>query len=144
MMRIARIVFLVLPVAGFGAGPAEVADALMRGDGASARQLIEQRADVNVPQADGATALHWAVFHSDKEMVDVLLRAGANPKVANREGATPLWLASINGDAAIMAALVSAGADPNEHLPLGRTPLMARSEERRVGKECRSRWSPYH
>ena len=22
--------------------------------------------------------------------------------------------------------------------------IMARSEERRVGKECRSRWSPYH
>jgi len=25
-----------------------------------------------------------------------------------------------------------------------RSPLDARSEERRVGKECRSRWSPYH
>ena len=23
-------------------------------------------------------------------------------------------------------------------------PLKGRSEERRVGKECRSRWSPYH
>ena len=23
-------------------------------------------------------------------------------------------------------------------------PAIARSEERRVGKECRSRWSPYH
>ena len=23
-------------------------------------------------------------------------------------------------------------------------PELARSEERRVGKECRSRWSPYH
>ena len=23
-------------------------------------------------------------------------------------------------------------------------PLKTRSEERRVGKECRSRWSPYH
>ena len=23
-------------------------------------------------------------------------------------------------------------------------PLQLRSEERRVGKECRSRWSPYH
>ena len=23
-------------------------------------------------------------------------------------------------------------------------PGVARSEERRVGKECRSRWSPYH
>src|SRR2546427_5101375 len=27
---------------------------------------------------------------------------------------------------------------------LGCRPLAARSEERRVGKECRSRWSPYH
>ena len=25
-----------------------------------------------------------------------------------------------------------------------RSRLAARSEERRVGKECRSRWSPYH
>ena len=25
-----------------------------------------------------------------------------------------------------------------------RTALVMRSEERRVGKECRSRWSPYH
>src|SRR2546422_11677319 len=30
-------------------------------------------------------------------------------------------------------------------LPLTRLPLCeGRSEERRVGKECRSRWSPYH
>src|SRR2546422_2267598 len=29
--------------------------------------------------------------------------------------------------------------------PLGiQRPLDSRSEERRVGKECRSRWSPYH
>ena len=27
---------------------------------------------------------------------------------------------------------------------VGRVQTMARSEERRVGKECRSRWSPYH
>ena len=27
---------------------------------------------------------------------------------------------------------------------VGRGPLAGRSEERRVGKECRSRWSPYH
>src|SRR2546427_11024140 len=26
----------------------------------------------------------------------------------------------------------------------GLTNLFSRSEERRVGKECRSRWSPYH
>ena len=26
----------------------------------------------------------------------------------------------------------------------GLLPVLTRSEERRVGKECRSRWSPYH
>ena len=26
----------------------------------------------------------------------------------------------------------------------GIKPIIGRSEERRVGKECRSRWSPYH
>src|SRR2546427_6974312 len=37
-------------------------------------------------------------------------------------------------------------ADParwNGHDPRGDRPA-SRSEERRVGKECRSRWSPYH
>ena len=28
--------------------------------------------------------------------------------------------------------------------PTQKIDQMARSEERRVGKECRSRWSPYH
>src|SRR2546422_10983310 len=27
---------------------------------------------------------------------------------------------------------------------VGKTTTIAKSEERRVGKECRSRWSPYH
>ena len=27
---------------------------------------------------------------------------------------------------------------------LGEPDIASRSEERRVGKECRSRWSPYH
>jgi uncharacterized protein len=82
---------------------------------------------VNAPQADGATALHWAAFRSDKEMVELLLRAGANAKAANREGTTPLELASTTGDAVILAALVNAGADPNEKLALGKTPLMIAS-----------------
>ena len=121
------LVLVLLPMAGLTAGRSEVADALKAGDLAGARKLVEQHADVNAPQSDGATALDWAVYRSDKEMVDLLLGAGANARAANREGSTPLWLASINGDAAIIAALLKAGADANEHLPLGRTPLMAAS-----------------
>ena len=32
----------------------------------------------------------------------------------------------------------------NQDIVPERTSLNVRSEERRVGKECRSRWSPYH
>jgi len=118
---------LFLAVISIAAGTSEVADAVMRGDQVAVEKLVAQHADVNVPQADGAAALHWAVFRSDKAMVELLLRAGANPKAANRDGSTPLWLASINGDAPIIAALLKAGADANEQLPLGRTPLMVAS-----------------
>jgi uncharacterized protein len=119
------IALLLLPFALFAAAPSPVADAVMNADKVAVRKLIEQHADVSAPQADGATALHWAVFRSDKEMLDILLKAGANPKAANRDGSTPLWLASVNGDAAAIEALLKAGADANEKLPLGRSPLMA-------------------
>jgi len=120
-----RIVLLLLPVFCMGAATSPVADAVEHGDAVAVRKLIDQKADVNAAQADGATALHWAVFQSNKELVDLLLKAGANPKAANREGATPLWLASINGNAGIIESLLKAGADANEKLPLGRSPLMA-------------------
>jgi len=128
-----RILVLVIAIATlavtslviFGAGRFDVADAASRGDKAALRTLIQQKADVNIPQPDGATAIHWAAFRSDKEMADLLIAAGANVKVANREGSTPLWLACIHGDASMITALLNAGADPNEKLPLGRTPLMA-------------------
>ena len=32
----------------------------------------------------------------------------------------------------------------NEKIPTRLIGAIVRSEERRVGKECRSRWSPYH
>src|SRR5262245_16762071 len=89
----------------FAAVRSEVADAAMKGDKVAIRTLIQQKADVNASQPDGATALHWAAYRGDKELADMLIKAGANAKAANREGATPLWLASINGDAPMIAAL---------------------------------------
>ena len=40
----------------------------------------------------------------------------------------------------------SNGYNVHAYMPgeLGGEPTIFRSEERRVGKECRSRWSPYH
>ena len=63
-----------------GAGKSEIADAAQRGDRAAVQKLILQKVDVNAPQVDGATALHWAVYRQDTELADVLIRAGANVK----------------------------------------------------------------
>jgi ankyrin repeat protein len=118
---------LSLSVAGFTAGNSDVADAAMRGDRAAVQTLLQQRADVNAPQTDGATALHWAVYKDDLETAEQLIRAGANVKAANRLGATPLSMAAINGNAAMIEKLLNAGADVNELGPNGETPLMLAS-----------------
>jgi ankyrin repeat protein len=124
VVTVAAVLFAAAPVR-LGAAEAEVADAAMRGDLTAVRALVARKADVNAPQNDGATALHWAVYLGRPALVEALLKAGANPKAVNRDGSTPLWLASINGDAGVIRALLDAGADVNEALPLGRTPLMA-------------------
>ena len=71
-----------------------LADAAQAGDKAAVQKLIQAKADVNAAQVDGATALHWAIYRDDSELVDVLVRAGANVKAANREGMSPLAMAA--------------------------------------------------
>jgi ankyrin repeat protein len=117
----------MLSIAGLSAARSDVADAVMRGDSAATRTLLAQKTDVNITQADGATALHWAVYRDDIATANLLIQAGANVKVATREGATPLSLACQNGNAAIVETLLKAGADPNEKLPNGETALMMAS-----------------
>src|SRR5687768_8383465 len=80
-----------------------VADAAMRRDVATVRALLKQRADVNAPQGDGMTALHWAAKHGDLELTKVLLRAKANVGALTRIGAyTPLHIASMTGSADVV------------------------------------------
>jgi uncharacterized protein len=117
---------LVLMATAFivGAGASEVADAVMRGDTTALRALLARKADVNRPQVDGATALHWAVYRDDLEAADLLIRAGADVSAANREGVTPLAMASLYGHASMIDRLVRAGADANERGPNRETMLM--------------------
>ena len=90
-----------------------------------AGELIEKGAAVNVPQGDGATALHWASHRNDLEAAALLIAGGADVNAANELGATPLWLAAINGSPVMVKKLLEAGANPNVSLKMGETPLMA-------------------
>jgi uncharacterized protein len=104
-----------------------VVDAAKAGDKAAIIRLLQQKADVNVPEPDGTTALSWAVRQGDIETADRLIKAGADVKAANRYGVTPLYLAALNGDAAIIDKLLKAGADANAAVTEGETALMTAS-----------------
>ena len=102
-----------------------LADAAGQGDRAAVRSLLKHGADVNAAQGDGMTALHWAVYKDDAEMVQMLLSAGANVAATTRiNKMTPLFWAAQNGSAQIVDMLLKAGANPNAALTTGATPLM--------------------
>jgi uncharacterized protein len=95
------------------------------GDVESVRRLVSQPGiDVNAPQGDGATALHWAAHRDNLPMAELLIRAGARANVANDLGSTPLHLACTNRSGAMVERLLAAGANSNAALVNGETVLM--------------------
>src|SRR3712207_6900858 len=76
------------------------------------------------------------VCSSDLELGEIESALRSHPAIG---GAVASVLGE-GGDARLVAYLVARAPDA----PPVDTELRARSEERRVGKECRSRWSPYH
>jgi ankyrin len=130
MKRIASFLNFCVVLAAMSGSPlhaagSEVADAVLQGKKEVVRALLQKGVDVNVPQIDGTTALHWAVRADDLEMTDLLLRAGARASATNRDGATPMQLASLNGSAAMIGRLLKAGVDANAPLSSsGDTALM--------------------
>ena len=132
--RLAWCVIAFLSAANLSAAGSELADAVMRGNKAAMRLLLERKVDVNAPQVDGTTALHWAVRADDLDAIDLLVRAGANVSARNRAGVMPLELAAINGSAAIIERLIKAGADVNRPLnSSGDTALMMASRSGKAG-----------
>jgi ankyrin repeat protein len=128
-LRMTLRMTLVAPLCASGllwaAGDTRLSEAAMQGNGDVVRSLLKQKVDVDAAQGDGTTALHWAAFRDDQEMVKLLLAAGANVKAATREGGiTPLFMACTNGNAAIIGTMLKAGADANTANANGTTALM--------------------
>jgi len=107
-------------------------DAVKSGDRPAAIALIERHADVNATEADGTTALHYAVHQDDVELVRRLIRAGARVNAKNEFGATPMSEAAIVGNAAMLGLLLEAGADVESANADGQTALMVVARSGRV------------
>ena len=106
-------------------GASPVADAAQRGDLGAVRDLLRGGADVNAPQGDGMTALHWAAERGDEVLCEVLLYAGARVDAGTRIGHyTPLHLAARAASVPVIEMLLGAGSDPGAATTnSGATPL---------------------
>lgn len=123
----------LLALASRLAADSPLAEAVENRDRTTIGTLIKERTDVDAPQADGMTALHWAVHHDDLETARLLISAKANVAVTNRYGVTPLSLACQNGSTAIVELLLENGADPNTTLRGGETALMTAARTGKIG-----------
>jgi ankyrin repeat protein len=110
-----------------------LADAVESGDSARISKLLASQIDVNIPQVDGMTALHWAAHHDDWELAKKLLDLGASASAQNRYGIAPLYLACLNGNESLVRGLLELGADPNTAIRGGETALMTASRTGKVG-----------
>src|SRR3989441_8297678 len=96
----------------------------------------------------------WAWFRSTSVIDDWFIRQGkADVTIEGQSFKATLWdssettVASLLLEGSIIRNAVSVTVTVNESdagPSHGTGRLERRSEERRVGKECRSRWSPYH
>ena len=120
---IAAALMLAGAAAGAAAADTRVADRARQGDTAGVRALVATQADVNAPEADGMTALHWAAQTRRRwRWATHWSAAGANPNAGTRYGITPLALAATNGSARFVELLLKAHADANAASPEGETP----------------------
>jgi len=90
-----------------------------------AAAMIVDGADVNELSADGTTALHWAAYYGNAELVIQLLRAEANVDTRNDYGSSPMSEVATVGNLEILKLLLDAGADAESPNFEGQTALMA-------------------
>jgi ankyrin repeat protein len=89
------------------------------------QKLIDKGADVNTMcNIEKRTCLIWAVINHNKNIVQLLIEAGADINIQDRYGDTALILASMYGSKEIVKLLLKANANVNIQNDNGNTALM--------------------
>ena len=97
----------------------------IKGNKDSVEMLIKARADMNIQNMEGHTALMRASDEDRRDITEVLIKAGAKLDIqAHKNGDTALILASHRGYSKIVKMLIKAGANPDIKDSDGNTALM--------------------
>ncbi len=92
--------------------------------GSLTQSLQDCGVDVDDAQADGMTALHWAVYHNYSSAVKLLINAKCDVNISSRYQVTPLAIAATHSETEIVKLLLDAGAEVDVRSPGNETPLM--------------------
>ncbi len=122
------IAALVAGLMGFAAGAQAAEDSLASlvraKDHEGAVALLAKGADGKSREVDGTTALMWACYNGDADLVERLLKAGADVAAVNDYGASALQVAAVLADPRIIKDLLKAGVNPDSPNAEGQTALM--------------------
>src|SRR5215470_2939700 len=110
-------------------------DAVKSGDRTAALALLQQKVNVNAPEADGTTALHWAVQRDDLDLVERLIKAGANVNAVDKfhEQTALIWAAA-QSQSGMVKVLVDAGADVNARSRVNNWERQVTAEARAIAR----------
>src|SRR3712207_6337167 len=105
-------------------------------------QELKRKANEIEKDAVGAQWSEHCSYKSSKKYLHLLPTKGKHVIVGPGYDAGVLG----GGDGYVLTVHIESHNHPSAIEPFGgaATGVGGRSEERRVGKECRSRWSPYH
>jgi palmitoyltransferase ZDHHC13/17 len=77
------------------------------------KELVSQGIDINAPDSETVTLLHWAAINNRRDIISFLLEKGAVVDAVGGElNATPLHWATRQGHLGACVQLLQAGADP--------------------------------
>lgn len=116
--------FGLLLFSSYAFGHGNLADVVASGNRDHALDMIAEGTDVNAVQSDGTSALLFAVYEGDLELVTALVNAGADVNHRNDYGASTMSEAAMQGNVDILRTLLDHGADPDLGNLEGETPLM--------------------
>ena len=101
----------------------ELIKSVQSNDTSKAKMLIESSADTNFKTSSGTTALHYAAFNGNIEIINLLIKNGADVKARAKDGVTPLHYAASKNYKDAVKILIEKGADINAKDVKGKTPL---------------------
>ncbi|WP_417448471.1 ankyrin repeat domain-containing protein [Idiomarina abyssalis] len=86
---------------------------LIRGNNATAINLLKETNNPNISNACGAGILLISSIYNDEEVTRIFLKAGADPNMASLNGLTPIENAAQWSSNEVLSMLIDAGANPN-------------------------------